>query len=340
MFSAVLAIKGALALSGLVLLAGIVAGVPRFRVDAPVFFASYLAVIGNALFPLWYFQGIEQMRYITIVTGVARVLTAGALFLFVRGPGDYLAAALLLAAGPVLAGIVGLWVAVVQFGVRPLPPRRDDCVRALREGWHLFVSTAAVTLYSNTNVFLVGLIAGNLQAGFFAAGEKIVRGVLSFLTPVTQSIYPHVNVLAARSRAEALRFIQRTIGWIGGLSFLASLALLCLAHLVVTICFGRASSETSVTVVRWIALLPFIVAMGNVLGVQTMIPFGLAREFSWILVVAGVLNVATAVPFIAHLGAPGAAIALLCAETFVTVTMLAVLGRHGINVIARGGVVS
>jgi O-antigen/teichoic acid export membrane protein len=212
-------------------------------------------------------------------------------------------------------------------------------VRALRDGWHLFVSTAAVTLYSNTNVFLVGLIAGNLQAGYFAAGEKVVRGVLSLLAPVTQAIYPHVNALAARSRAEALRFIRRSIRWIGGLSLLASLALLWLAPLIVTICFGHASG-TSVTVVRWIALLPVIVALGNVFGVQTMIPFGLARQFSWILVVAGVLNVAAAIPIIGRWGAPGAAVALLGAETFVTVTMLTVLSRHGIDVFARDGVVA
>ncbi len=336
-FSAVMVVKASLALTGLLVLTGVVASVSRFRSDAVLYYISYLAVIGTVCYPQWYFQGIERMRYITALTGVARLLTAGALFVFVRGPANYLVAAGIQASGPVIAGVIGLWVAIVRFDVRFRVPRREDCVNALRDGWHLFLTTAAATLYSNTNVFVVGLLAGDLQAGYFAAADKIIRGVLNLFSPIMQAIYPYMSALAAHSHHEALRFVRRSAVWLGGLSLGPSLVILVFAPLIVVVFFGRGSSHDTVTVLRWIAMLPFIMVMGYLLGVQTMIPFGLSREFSWIVLAAGLVNVMLSLALTQHLGAVGAAISLLTVEGGATATMAVVLRLRGLGVLERSG---
>jgi PST family polysaccharide transporter len=331
MFCRVLFIKSGLMGFGLILLFGIIECIPRFRQDATFFLVAFLAVLGNVLFPQWYFQGIEKMRYISIITGLAKTLSTGLLFVFVHRPSDTLLALAIQSSGFVIAGLVGLWLASREIRFQFQWPTCKELRETLADGWHLFISMAAVSLYTNTNVFLVGLIAGNTQAGYFSAAEKLVRGAQGALTPIMQAIFPHVSALRARSEDLLIRFLRKSLLIVGGMSLAGSLALLLLAQPAAMILFGS-NSMGCVPTLRWIALLPFIIAVSNVLGIQTMIPFGLDKQFSRILVAAGFVNVAVAIPLINWHGAQGAGASVLLTEVLVTTTMASVLARRGINI--------
>lgn len=328
-FCATFLIKLILMGIGGVLLLIIVATVPRFHDNARYFLVAYLAVIGNVLFPVWFYQGMEKMRYISAVIGSSKLVAAVALFIFVHRPQDALTALFIQSMGLLIGGITGLFLALRRFDLLIQWPSVSDLKASLVEGWHLFVSTAAISMYTNTNVFMVGLLAGNVEAGYFSAAEKLIRAMQGVIAPITQAVFPHVSTLAKESSERALRFAKTTLLWMGGLTLIPSLLLLALAPTVALICFGHAGLS-STPVIRWIALLPFIIAVSNVLGVQSMIPFGLDRQFSRILIAAGVFNVALAWPSIRFWGAKGAGATVLCTESFVTITMFLVLQHYGI----------
>ena len=65
------------------------------KTDFKLFMIVFLSVVGNVLFPIWFFQGIQQMRYITFVNVIARAFSVVGIFLFVNKPEDYLFAAFL-----------------------------------------------------------------------------------------------------------------------------------------------------------------------------------------------------------------------------------------------------
>ena len=330
-FWQVLILKVALMLLGLLVLACILVAVPRFRRDTPYFLLAYVAVLGSVLLPQWYFQGMERMHSVAVVTGMAKVLSAGLLFALVRRPSDGLLAVGIQSCGMLLAGLLGLAVALRQLGLRCVVPSRGELWAAAHDGWHLFVSTAAVSLYTNTNLVLVGLLAGNTEAGYFSAAEKLIRAMQGLITPLMQAFFPHVNAVAARSRAAALRMIARTLRWVAVLSFAASAAMFVLAGLVASILFGRVAAG-SVPVLRWIAFLPFLIAISNVLGIQTMLTFRFDRQFSRILVASGLLNLALGVPLVMLYGARGAGASVLVTEMAVTASMMIFLHHNGIQV--------
>jgi polysaccharide transporter, PST family len=334
MFSAVLVVKILLMALGLTILAAIVTLIPRFHTDAAFFYVGYIAVAGNVLFPVWYYQGIQRMRYISVVSGVARILAAAALFVFVHRPQDALLALAIQGGGLLLSGVVGLAVVLVHFRLRLTMPSLRELRSALVDGWHLFISTAAVGLYTNTNVFLVGMLSGNVEAGYFSAAEKLIRAMQGLINPISQAIFPHVNTLVKESRELALRFTRRTLRLLAPMTFFPSVAVLILAAPVAHLLFGH-NGAGSVPVIRWIALLPFIIAISNVLGVQTMLPFGLDKPFSRILIAGGIFNVLLAVPLVKLFGAQGAGAAVLATESLVTISMAIALKRHGISLFRR-----
>jgi polysaccharide transporter, PST family len=332
LFWSVMAIKIAFMIVGMVLMAIIVAVVPRFRADAGVYAVAYAAVIGSVLFPVWLFQGMEQMRHISVVSGITKMLSAALVFVFVHHRSDYLLALAIQSAGVLIAGIVGFRKAVVHFKLTYYRPLRSGLISALREGWHLFLSTAAISLYTNTNVVLVGLLAGNAEAGYFGVAEKLIRAVSGSIAPIAQALFPHVNSLASQCTKTARRFLSRSLRWMAVLTFVPSAALLLFARQIALLCFGAIAPE-SVLVIRWIAFLPFLIGLSNIFGIQSMIPFGLERQFSRILIVAGLLNIVMAVPLIHWFAAEGAAASVLITEAVVTLATFLALEWRGIHLL-------
>jgi PST family polysaccharide transporter len=336
-FCSVLLIKLALLILSAVILIGVVSLIPRFSSQRAIFFAAFLAVVGNALFPLWLYQGMEEMRYISAIIGLSRFVGAIALFSLVRGPHDALLSVLIQSLALVAAGLAGLWVGIRRFHLVLIRPTAADLRSAGAGGWHLFVSTAAISLYTNTNVILVGLLAGNVQAGYFSAAEKLVRAVQGLITPITQAVFPYMNMLAARSRNLALEFAGRTLKWMGTTTLAGSLAIFAFAGPIVSLLLGNGAAGC-IPIVHWIAFLPFLIAVSNVLAVQTMIPFGLDQYLSRILLVAGTLNVVAACFLIPRLAAEGAGISVLFTEFFVTACSAVVLRHKNIRVPLWGSV--
>jgi len=337
MFWQVMVLKLILMLVGMAILLGIVTTVPRFRHDIWFFLVAYLAVIGNVAFPQWYFQGMEKMRYISLFSGVANIASGLLIFVFVHTRADGLVALLIQTGGTLIAGATALCVAMRQIGFDFEVPSLTSLRSTLKDGWHLFVSSAAVSLYTNTNLVLVGLLAGNVQAGYFSAADKLIRAMATLIVPFSQAIFPHISSLATRSREAALALVSRTLRHVAAVSLFSSIAVLVLAQPIAKLLFGPAASG-SIPVIRWIALLPFLLAVSNILGIQTMLTFGLDRQFSRILLGSGLLNLVLGIPLIHFFGAQGAGASVLTTEVVVTITMLLSLQMHKINVLVPASI--
>jgi polysaccharide transporter, PST family len=328
-FSAVITIKIIFMFFGVGAMVLVLSTVPHFRPDAHVYAVNYLAVVGSVLLPTWLFQGLQDMRTIAILNGITKLASACLLFVFVHSSRDYFVAAALPPIGVLVSGVAGLWICLQRLNLHYRFPTYRVLREQLADGFHLFVSTASITLYTNTNVLLVGLLAGNVQAGYFSTGERVVRAAQGLLGPVFQGIFPHVNAMARESKERAVAFLRRSLFWIVVASLSPSLALLIFAHPIVVLAFGN-KALGSVPVLRWIALLPFVIALSNVFGIQTMVTFGMEKQFSRILIAAGAVNLVLCVLLVLRWGASGAAASVLAVEVGVTLATAVFVWRFGI----------
>ena len=332
-FWTVIVIKMLLVLLGAVVLELILKGVPRFHQDRFVYWAAYGMVVGNAIFPLWLFQGIEQMRSISIFTGLGRLVSALLVVTFVKSPSDTLLATSLLSLGFVFAGVLGMIVALRKHVSGLYLPSRLEIFKALKEGRHLFITTAAVSLYSNTNTFLVGVIGGVEQAGYFSLADKLIRAISGVIAPLIQGSYPHVILLIAEAKPRAITFIRRALAaaLIGGVLFGAILAS-CAPSLAI-LAFSHQVNSTAVRLLQVLALFPSLAAINYILGVLTLIPFGFDRAQSRLLLALGGLNVLLGVFLISRLGAIGGVATMMITESLQTVGSILILTRGGVNIL-------
>ncbi|MBW9470752.1 O87 family O-antigen flippase [Escherichia coli] len=288
-------------------------------------------LLGNVIYPIWFFQGMEKMKAITVCTISARFLLIPLIFLLVHNSDDIWIAAIIQSSVNLLAGILSCclifkyrWISGFEFNL--IKVKESIC-----EGWHVFISTSAISLYTTSTTVILGFVAGNTAVGYFNAANTVRNAAQGLLNPVTQAIYPRVSALYEIDYVKALNLIKKMLRYIGGIAFLGSVILFFLAPVIIKYGLGD-SYNNAVSILRWMAFLPFIILLSNIFGVQTMLTHGYKKQFSNILTVSGVLNLCIIYPLVCLYSADGAAIAMLITEIFVSFTMFCFLKNKKINI--------
>jgi len=328
------AAKGLICLATFGALLALVSASTTLSEIAPLLVILFGTVIGGALFPVWLFQGMEQMIFISAINLGTRLLVVVAVFTMVRQPEHYLLYAGLMSSGHLVAGFIGVCLAFRRFRLHLVLPSRAAIWEALVEGWTLFLSTAAISLHTAGNAFILGMMTNPTVVGYYAAAERIVRAVDGLTGPIHVAAFPRFSRLAGASRSRTLLWGRRMLLLMIGLGGASALALIAGAPVIVRVILGSAY-DASIAVTRVLAVLPLFIAVNKVLGIQVMLPFGRDKAFMTILMFAGLMNALLAIALAPVLRAVGVAVAVVVSELMITVSMFAYLSHCGISPASR-----
>lgn len=301
-------------------------------IDIILYSVVYLMVIGNVIFPIWFFQGIQQMRYITIVNIIGRFLSIACIFYFVKAPSDYILAGLFQAIVPLIAGICSWIILWKKYREVFILPKFKNVKQVFIDAWEIFTSTIAINLYTASNIVFLGLLTNNTIVGYFSGAQKIIQNINQLISPVIQAIYPYVSKTASNSKNDALKFLRKIVLILGGGNFIGSILIFIFAEWIVDILLG-AGYEQSVLLLRILAFLPFIISLSNIFGIQTMLVFGMKKQFNKVLLSAAIVNTVIVLPMIYFYQAIGVSVSMTITETFVTLSMYYILRKNNIDLI-------
>jgi PST family polysaccharide transporter len=323
-FSSVMIIKLGLVVVGLLPLCLLVLSFEKFSEYWQVFFISYGIVVGQALFPLWLFQGMESMKYISILNIATKALFTICIFVFVEEQSDYLLVPLMNSLGFILSGIWALYVLRTNFDVKFEWQSLDAIKSQLKDGWHVSISSVSTSMYTTSTTFILGLLTNNLTVGYFAGAHKIVQAARGLYGPVSQAIYPLISKKIDLDRHAGLEFVRKVLWLVGGATFILSLLLFVFAESITNLLLGP-QFGASVVFLKIMSFVPFIIALSNMFGIQMMLNLGYQKSFTRILVTAGVIGIILSLSLTMRYEALGTSVAILAIELMVTVWMYAFL---------------
>lgn len=193
----------------------LVFSVDRFKEDWEVYILSFGVVIGQSFFPLWFFQGIEKMKLVTITNVIAKSIFVLLIFLFIRSPDDFLKVPIFNSVGFIIAGVISLSLSLKYVSWKK--PNFSSGRDFYKQSFQAFIANGATTLYTSANVFILGVFAGDILVGVFVSYEKIILACKNVFTPIYQALLPYLSRLKPVKRdfiIKNLIFIVAGIGLI------------------------------------------------------------------------------------------------------------------------------
>lgn len=174
----------------LLVLTPIILLVPQFKEDLVVYLLMLLMLIGNTLFPEWFFRGVEQMGYITILNLIIKLSFTIGVFLLIKKPEDYWLYPLLLSVSFFVVSIYSHYLILTRFKLKLYYITKLRVLKNLKEGFPLFLNQFMPTLFNNTTNFIVGMALGKTSAGYFGATRQVVQLLTVFNSIVSTVVFP------------------------------------------------------------------------------------------------------------------------------------------------------
>ena len=222
-----------------------------------VYLLTFGIVVGQAISPIWFFQGMEKMKYIAYINVFTKVIFTVCIFLFVKHEGDYHLVPTFVSFGYIVAGLLSMVVVRIKFNIKFHLLKNSNIKATFAKNWNIFISNIFVSLYTATNILLLGIMTNNTVTGYYSIAEKIVHAFGGFFTPLTQAIYPLLSEKYLKSKSLFLGNVTSLIIKYIAFSVITVVAMYVYSDFIVTILSGKI--DTNVLEIYYILTLSVIV---------------------------------------------------------------------------------
>ena len=281
--SSVFIIKIILMFISLSVLCTVIFLVPQFRTEWPIYIFTFGMVLGNIMFPTWFFQGMENMKYITMLNIIAKGIFTILIFIIVRTSEDYIYVPGVTSLGWIIAGLISIWFMICRFKIRPCLPSKSVILDRFRESTQFFLSRVSVSIYTSSNAFVLGLFTSNQMVGYYSAAEKLYSALRSIYQPLNNVLYPYIsktkNILLYKKL-----FILASIA-----NIVVCVGLFALANTFITIIYGN-YMELTIQAFKIFVVITLFVVPSVLLGYPFLAALGYAKYANNSVIIGSVFH--------------------------------------------------
>jgi len=298
--------------------------VPPFSAEKLLYILGFIMVLGQAIIPTWFFQGIEQMKYLTYINIAGKIFFTILIFILIKKPADYIYVILFYSMGNLVSGLIGLIIIFRVFGIGFKWPSLMQVKDAMKSGWFVFISNFSINAYVNSNLFILGLFTNNTITGYYSIADKIIYAFRQLLNVFFQATYPRVCSIVTQGKEALSSFFNAYAKPFVLIIGVACSLLFLFSGYIISILIKPASSDDIVVVIKILAFVPFIVA-ANIPAFQTLLAYNYQKSYMLILISGAALNIITNTILVQLYSMKGTAIAVLISEVFITLGLYLIL---------------
>lgn len=265
----------------------------------------------------WYYQGIEDFGFITKVSLIVRTASVVCLFLFVREKSDLIIYVVLSVLGGVLADVWNfckMW----KSGIRP-QLTFEGLKQHINPLLVLFASSVAISIYTVLDTLMLGFIKDYEEVGFYTNAMHMSKVILTAVTSLSIVAVPRVSLYMKERDYDNINLLMnKSFSVVSFIAFPVAIGMICIAPVFVPLFFG-AKFMGSIVPLMILSLLIISIGLNNLTGVQILIGMGFDKLFLYSVLVGTVSNFVLNCALIPLLGAVGASIASVVAETLILI---------------------
>lgn len=299
-FWEVISIKALFTFLAFIFLLSITTFYQPLKAERNLMLLGFAMVFGQAILPDWFFQGMEDMKYISLVSSIPKALAVIGILFIIHSPSQTESAMLIISGSYIVSGLAGLVFAISVFKIYWVRPNIFNLKAQIKNGFHVFSTSVQGQIITGSSILVIGLVTDKATTGVYTAIEKLIRGILVLSQPFLKSIYPMACQKFAESWPVGLAFLAKFLKKIECLVFLLSMIFMIFGSQIVSLIYGKGYYQYGYIL---LGLAPWIILNinTNFLGIQYLVASGNAgaynRSFSLACLTSLILYLALAPVF-------------------------------------------
>lgn len=288
--------------------------VPQIHKQASLFYILSLTIVFTAIGVNWFYQGIEDFKFITIRAIAIRTIAAISLFIFVKNSSDLFVYGIITVGTTVGNNFINFIHLHKHINIASIKIKYLNIGRHIKPTFATFILNLITSIYIHLNLIMLGFMTDDDQVGFFTAGTRITYIGITLISSIGTVLLPRCShLLKVGDSVGFSNVINKSLSLTLALSFPMSIGLMILAY-PITLVFCGAEFMSSIPVLRLNAPVVIFISLTNLIGIQILYPMDKVKIV--ILSVSGgaIINLLLNFVLIPAYGATGAAISTLIAE--------------------------
>lgn len=235
-------------------------GLNMFREYQWILLFSVLLLFSEATLPLWFFQGLEKMKLISIANVFSKLLYLMGIVLFIQKPESAKWVNFIMGAAGLGINILLLLYIHYELQIKFYKPRFVQLFTSLKDNGLLFLSNIATHISVNGGLIVLSFFSTAEILGMFSLAERISMVLRMFPSMVIHSIYPNTSKLLKDDLRQFVLFLRKAYYGTMMVALLVSLFTFGLAPYIVEL-LAKTQLEESVHYLRILAFIPLLACL-------------------------------------------------------------------------------
>jgi PST family polysaccharide transporter len=232
-----------------------------------------LILLGSSFQQNWFFHGIQEMKFISIINIFSRSLTTLLIFIYIKEPSDIYLFAFLFSLNFIITAILSSILIFLKHKVYIKRPSLKGIIEEIKEGSQIFLITIMTKIIISIGILILG--ANNLffEVGILSVFQKIPLLLITIFTPISQVFFPYLSVSYSKDFYSTYNKIIKFSVVFFIFLLLATFILSLFSYPLLDLIFGIDYSSVwylSIPLVFW-SLFSII---NNILGYQILVASG------------------------------------------------------------------
>lgn len=286
--------------------------VPDFAAEKTLLLINSVNMVLNVIGVTWFFNAIEEYAYITTCSIVFKVISIILMFLIVKKPDDYVKYGAITVFASSASYLLNFWNLRKHISFRKTGIY--DFKRHLKPILIFFATSAAISVYTNLDVVMIGFMKGSTEVGYYTAAIKVKTLLISLITSLGTVLLPRLSYYIERGDKEAFRrMVVKAFNFVLLVGISVSLYFTFMAGESIELLAGSSYGK-SVLPMQLLMPAVLLIGLSNITGIQVLTPMGREHQVLYSIILGAVLDFILNLLLIGKYGASGAAFATLMAE--------------------------
>lgn len=322
----ILLLHALLTLIGYLIVLILVCTVGKIQVDIPLFLVLSTSLFFNAIGVPWFYQAVEDFKYITIRSFIVRLISLIALFVFVRTKADLLNYGIITVIASVGGNLFNFfrlrkYIDLHGLGLKNLSPGKH-----LKPALQIFVLNLIISVYVNLDSVMLGFLKNEESVGYYAAATRLTKAILGVVSSFGAVLLPRFSNMIGNGQMKEFNVLaNKSVSFVIALSLPMTIGLLFMASPIIHLFCGP-GFEPSVLTLQLVSPIVLFIGLSGIVGMQILYPLGQENRVMIATGFGAIINFTLNYLLIPHFAQYGAGIATSIAE-FTVITVMIIIGK-------------